>query len=93
MTIKSKLVCPTKDPIQANLFFQPINDEYYGLIGSLSITPTGSHVSYEVPPSINQLASKEVPANLVPRLYTYLSFDSHLNLFGMSPIVHLHSAL
>jgi len=30
MTIKSKLVWPTKDPIQANLFFQPINDEYYG---------------------------------------------------------------
>jgi len=33
MTIKSKLVWPTKDPIQANLFFQPINDEYYGLAG------------------------------------------------------------
>jgi len=35
MTIKSKLVCPTKDPIQANLFFQPINDEYYGSTHSL----------------------------------------------------------
>jgi len=45
MTSKSKLVCPTKDPIQANLFFQPINDEYYGVTSAQQLQATTKHIT------------------------------------------------
>ena len=38
-------------------------------------------------------ASKQVTANLVPRLFPYLGFDTRLNLFDTSSMVHLPSTL
>ena len=35
------------------------------------------------------MASKQVSANLVPRLLPYLGFDSRLTLFDTSSMVHL----
>jgi len=61
MTIKSKLVCPTKDPIQANLFFQPINDEYYGYtVSDADGTTAMQTFTIEVTPLIASLAFAEM---------------------------------
>ncbi len=67
------------------------------LIGSLYIFPTGSYVPYKGPNRnlaiFRPVGSKQVSANLVPRLLPYLGFDTRLNLFDTSSMVPLHSTL